>query len=107
MFRDICCWNDKFRKADTIVFKEDHFKFSLKAFVIVNKIGNFVDEFDNRFSEVITRGSFGTKDEYTRYHVFIWIIFKVPIKFDDMKKVKQLTFVSVKTFHLNIKDSIC
>ena len=107
LFRDICCWNDKFRKADTVVFKEDHFKFSLEAFIIVNKIGNFVDKFDNRFSEVITRGSFGTKDEYTRYHVFIWIIFQIPIKFDDVEKVKQLTFVSVKTFHLNIKDSIC
>ena len=79
----------------------------MQAFILVDQIGHFIDQFDNRLGKVVARSSLGTEDKDARYHILIRIVLEVPVELDDMKQVEQLTLVGMEAFYLDIKDSFC
>ena len=79
----------------------------MQAFILVDQIGYFIDQLDDRLGKMVAWSSLGTEDKDARYHILVWIVLEVPVKLDDMQQVEQLTLISVEAFHLHIKDGFC
>ena len=98
--------NQAFCQRYAVVFHEYHFDFAFDGRVVVDYIGNCINQLDNQFRTAIACRCFGTENECTRHHIHAGVHFQLVIQPDDMQHVQQLAFVFVQTLYLNIKDGI-
>ena len=84
---NVGCRKDFFRNADAVVFDEHDADFSVHAPVVVDAVGDGIDQFDDRFRPAVARRGFRTEDKSLRRRVEIGIVDDAVIQIHDVQNI--------------------
>ena len=104
LLRDICCSDDDLGVGYFVILDEDNLDLIVDGLIIVDDIGNRVDQLDGQLGSLIACGRLGTEDECMLGNIQCGILLDLVIQIHDMQDVQELTFVFVETFYLNVED---
>ena len=98
--------NDVFGGRDIVVVNENNLDAAIDIRIVVDQVGNGVNQLNNCLRANVAGGSLRTKDEHALGDVQSRIVLDAEVQIQDVERIKQLALVLVQTLDLNVVDCI-
>ncbi len=104
LFRQIGGGDDLLGEGDPVVRREHDPQAAVDVGIVVDHIGDTVDEPDDEFGHVIGGRRLGAENKASRHNIHLRIGLDPLVQHDDVHDVEQLSLVLVKSFDLDIEE---
>ena len=98
--------NDLFGEGDAVVCEEDDLQLVADGLVVVDDLGDGVDELDDELGHVIAGGGFRAEDDGARDEVHVRVVLQLQVERDGVEDVQELALVLVEALHLHVEEGI-
>ena len=106
LLRDLGGWVDELSVAHTEVGDKADLHDLVDAGVVVDDVGNGVNEADGLLGKGVARGSLAAKDEGRRRHVEVRIGDATVVDVHHLHDVHELALIGVEALYLDIEDGV-
>ncbi len=89
---------------DIVVWKEHDLEPVTYNRIIIDDLGESVNELDNEFCHDVSGGSFSAKNKGARGHVSSGVTFESQVERENMQHVEMLPLVFVDSLRLDIEE---
>ena len=89
-----------------VVVNENNLDAAIDIRIIVDQVGNGVNQLDNRLRANVAGGSLRTENEHALRNIQSRIVLDAEVQIQDVERVKQLTLVLVQALDLDVVNCI-
>ena len=93
-------------RGHVVVVDEDHLDARVDLLVIVDEVGDGIDEFDDGLGPHVPGSGFGTEDEDALGGLQVRVLLESEVEVEDVQGVEQLAFVLVQPLDLDVEDGL-
>ena len=103
---EVCCGIDQLAVLDVEVRDERHLESAVDVRVVVDRLGDGVDQPDHQLGDEVTRGGLTAENESTRGDLEVRVLLEPVVESDDVQRVEMLALVFVDAFDLNVEHPL-
>ena len=98
--------HDNLSQRYLVVLEEYDLQLVAYCRIVVDHLGDGVDQLDGLFRYCVARCGLGAEDKGARNEIHIRIVLQLVIQADDVQNVQHLALVLVQTLNLYVKDGV-
>ena len=98
--------HDHFRQGDLVILDEHNLELIPDIRIVVNHIGDRMDELDGLFRHRIARRGLGAENKRARHEVHARVILELVVQRDNMQNVEHLALVLMQALDLHVENRV-